>query len=45
MLKKNLNKIVYVHCSSGEKQALQEILSKKEILNQIKDTKALDDVN
>jgi len=44
ILKKNQNKIVYVHCSSGEKQALQEILTKTEILSQIKDTKALNDV-
>jgi len=43
-LKKNLSKFVYVHSSTGYKQAIQEILSKPEILNQIKNTKASDDI-
>lgn len=42
---KNLNKFIYVHASNGYKQALQEVLSKPEVLCQIKNTKACDDVN
>lgn len=42
---KNLNKFIYVHSSSGYKQSLQEVLSKPEILSQIKNTKAADDIN
>jgi protein pelota len=44
VLQKNLSKFIYVHCSNGYKQALSEILSKPQILNQIKNTKAADDV-
>jgi len=44
IVRKNLNKFVYVHSSSGYKQAIQEILAKPEILNQIKNTKASDDI-
>lgn len=44
ILQKNLNKFIYVHCSNGYKQALSEILAKPQILNQIKNTKAADDV-
>jgi hypothetical protein len=43
-IKRNISKFIYVHCSSGHKQSLQEIFSKPEILGQVKDTKALDDV-
>jgi protein pelota len=42
---KNLNKFIYVHSSSGYKQSLQEVLSKPEILSQIKNTKAAEDIN
>jgi protein pelota len=45
IISKNLSKFVYVHSSSGYKQALQEVLSKPEILSQIKNTKAADDIN
>ena len=45
ILQKNLSKFIYVHCSNGYKQALSEILSKPQIMNQIKNTKAADDVN
>lgn len=44
IIRKNLNKFVYVHSSTGYKQAIQEILSKPEILTQIKNTKASDDI-
>jgi len=44
IIRKNLNKFVYVHSSSGYKQAIQEILAKPEILTQIKNTKASDDI-
>ena len=40
-----MNKFIYTHCSNGYKQALQEILAKPEILSQIKNTKAADDIN
>lgn len=43
-IRKNLNKFVYVHSSTGYKQAIQEILAKPEILTQIKNTKASDDI-
>lgn len=43
-IRKNLSKFVYVHSSTGYKQAIQEILAKPEILNQIKNTKASDDI-
>ncbi len=42
---KNMSKFIYVHSSSGYKQALQEVLSKPEIMSQIKNTKAADDIN
>jgi protein pelota len=42
---KNMSKFIYVHSSSGYKQALQEVLSKPEILSQIKNTKAAEDIN
>ena len=42
---KNMSKFIYVHSSSGYKQALQEVLAKPEILSQIKNTKAADDIN
>lgn len=44
VIRKNLNKFLYVHSSNGYKQAIQEILSKPEIMNQIKNTKASDDI-
>jgi protein pelota len=44
VLQKNLSKFVYVHSSNGYKQALQEVLSKPEILSQIKNTKASEDI-
>jgi len=44
IIAKNLKKFIYVHCSSGYKQSLQEILSKPEVLSQIKDTKATEEV-
>jgi protein pelota len=44
IIQKNLNKFVYVHSSNGYKQALSEVLSKPEILMQIKNTKASEDV-
>lgn len=43
-IQKNLNKFIYVHSSSGYKQALQEVLGKQEVLSQIKNTKATEDV-
>ena len=42
-LKKNLNKFIYVHASSGYKQSLEEILIKPDIKRLIKDTKSIDD--
>jgi protein pelota len=44
IIQKNLNKFIYVHSSNGYKQALSEVLSKPEILSQIKNTKASEDV-
>ena len=44
IIRKNLNKFTYVHSSTGYKQAIQEILAKPEILTQIKNTKASEDV-
>jgi protein pelota len=44
VLAKNLNKFVYTHSSNGYKQALQEVLCKPEILTQIKNTKASEDI-
>lgn len=45
ILQKNLKKFVYVHSSSGYKQALQEVMCKPEVLGQIKNTKASEDIN
>jgi protein pelota len=45
IIQKNLKKFVYVHSSSGYKQALQEVMSKPEVLSQIKNTKASEDIN
>jgi protein pelota len=44
IVQKNLSKFVYTHASNGYKQALQEVLAKPEVLSQIKNTKAADDV-
>jgi protein pelota len=44
IIQKNLNKFIYVHASNGYKQALQEVLGKPEVLSQIKNTKAADDI-
>jgi protein pelota len=44
IVQKNLNKFVYTHASNGYKQALQEVLSKPDILSQIKNTKANEDI-
>ena len=44
VIRQNLKKFMYVHSSSGYKQALQEILSKPEIMSKIKDMKASDDI-
>jgi protein pelota len=45
IIQKNLKKFVYVHSSSGYKQALNEIMTKPEVLSQIKNTKASEDIN
>jgi len=45
IIRNNLNKFVYVHSSTGYKQAIQEILAKPEILTQIKNTKASEDIS
>jgi protein pelota len=45
IIQKNLNKFIYTHSSNGYKQALQEILAKPEVMMQIKNTKASEDIN
>jgi hypothetical protein len=44
VIRQNLKKFMYVHSSNGYKQALQEILSKPDIMCKIKDLKASDDI-
>ena len=44
VIQQNLKKFIYVHSSSGYKQALQEIMSKPEIMAKIKNLKASDDI-
>jgi protein pelota len=45
IIQKNLNKFIYVpYASNGYKQALQEVLGKPNVLSQIKNTKAADDI-
>lgn len=44
LLKKNLNKFIYAHTSCGYKQALNELFAKPEVLSQIKNTKASEDI-
>ena len=44
-LKKNKSKFLLTHCSNAHKNALNEILSKSEILAQISTTKAFEDVH
>jgi protein pelota len=44
IVQKNLSKFIYTHASNGYKQALQEVLAKPEVLSQIKNTKAADDI-
>ena len=43
-LKNNIKKIIYTHSSSGYKHSIEEILSKADIKNLIKNTKCVDDV-
>lgn len=45
ILQKNIKKFIYVHSSSGYKQSLNEIMTKPEVLSQIKNTKASEDIN
>jgi len=45
IIQKNLKKFIYVHSSNGYKQALQEVMCKPEVLSQIKNTKASEDIN
>ena len=45
IIQKNLKKFVYVHSSNGYKQALLEVMCKPEVLSQIKNTKASEDIN
>jgi protein pelota len=44
IIQKNISKFIYTHASNGYKQALQEVLAKPEVLGQIKNTKAADDI-
>ena len=41
---KNKGKFVYTHTSSGNRSALNELLSKKDVLSKIKDTKAAQEI-
>lgn len=43
-VKKNLSKFIYTHTNSGYKQALTELLGKNEVLLQIKNTKASEEI-
>lgn len=40
----NKNKFIYTHSSSGNRSALDELLSKKDVLSKIKDTKASEEI-
>lgn len=44
VIRQNLKKFMYVHSSSGYKQALSEVMSKPDIMLKIKDMKASDDI-
>ena len=44
VIRQNLKKFMYIQSSSGYKQALQEILSKPDIMSKIKDLKASEDI-